>query len=516
MERVGSHNILRAAVLAGVVLGASGCMVGPDHQRPEIAMNAAWSGTGDPRVAADSTVEIAWWKTFQDPALDRLIELSYNQNLPLQVAGLRIMEARAQLGVANAALLPQNVDPNVLASANGVSEHAPNGALGDRHYGNYLVGFDAIWEPDFWGKYRREIKATRAQYGATVADYDDALVSLSADVARTYIVIRTFDVLLDLAHQNVTVQEEGLQIATARFRNGATSELDVAQATNLLESTRATIPTLEQGSQQAKNALSTLIGRPTGAVKDMLGTSRDIPVPQVSVGMPAELLRRRPDIRAAELRAIAQCDRIGVAKAQLLPSFQLFGSIGTQTSTGGGVPSGNSNLSNLFGPDSLAYNAGAGIFVPLLEYPRLMNNVRVEDARYQELLIQYVDTVIKAAQEVEDGMTGYLKQRDASVFAQNAVTAAQNAVKISLVQYREGSVDYQRVLDAQRTLLESQNKLTDTRSSAATSLIALYKALGGGWELRKEDAVVTESAKREMQNRTNWGGYLSNPQRPGH
>jgi NodT family efflux transporter outer membrane factor (OMF) lipoprotein len=511
----GMLRVARASLLASLAFGASGCLVGPDHKNPDVALNPAWTGASDPRLAPDSAVQVAWWKSFEDPSLDNLIEAAYHQNLPLQVAGLRIMEARAQLGISKAELLPQNVNPVAQAEAVGLSKHAANTALVDRSYGSYIVGFDAVWEPDFWGKYRRGIMATRALYGASVADYDDALVSLSADVARAYVFIRTYEALLGLAEENVKIQEEGLQIASSRFKNGATSELDVAQATNLLETTRSTIPVLQVNLQQSKNALSTLLGKPTGAVQAMLGPPRQVPVPRVSIGVPAELLRRRPDIRAAELRAIAQCDKIGVAKAQLIPSFSLFGSIGTQTSTGGSAISNNSNLGNLFGSDSLAYNAGAGIFVPLLEYPRLMNAVRVEDARYQELLTDYVNTVLKAAQEVEDGMVGYLKESDSTVFAQNAVTAAQTAVRISLVQYREGAVDFQRVLDSQRSLLEAQNSLTNTRSSAATYLIALYKALGGGWQLREGDNVVTESAKSEMQNRTNWGGYLSGEQRPG-
>ncbi len=502
-------------VLAAIALATTGCLVGPDYKRPETPMNAAWSANNDPRLA-DSAVEIAWWKTFNDPSLDQLIEIAYHQNLPLQVVGLRILEARAQLGVATAELFPQNVNPIASASAVGLSEHAANTAPADKNFGDYFVGFDAVWEPDFWGKYRRGIRAAKATFGATVADYDDALVSLSADVARTYVVIRTFNVLIELANENARLEEDGLKIAESRFSNGANSGLDVAQATTLLETTRASIPVLEIGLQHAQNALSTLLGRPTGFVQGLLGGAHDIPAPppRVAVGVPAELLRRRPDIRGAELRAIAQCDRIGVAKADLLPKFVLFGSIGTQTSSGGGPNSNNSSFLNLFGPGSLAYTAGVSVFWPILRYPQILNNLRVEDVRYQESLVEYVNTVIKAAQEVEDALVGYIKERDAAISQTNAVNAAQSAVQLALVQYREGAIDYQRVLDSQRVLLEAQNRLTDMRSSAVTNLIALYKALGGGWEIRSGDPVVTEAARREMEDRTNWGGYMSGPQRP--
>lgn len=363
------------------------------------------------------------------------------------------------------------------------------------------------------------MRAASADYLASVADYDDALVSLSAEVARTYAVIRTFEMLIDLARQNVRVQEEGQQIAESRFRNGATSELDVVQATNLLESTRATIPVLELGQRQAHNALSTLLGRPTGYVESLLGAPRGIPAPpaQVAVSVPAEMLRRRPDIRGAELRAVAQCERIGIAKAELYPSFVLFGSIGTQTTSGVGRTIFNttkSSFTNLFGAGSWTYNAGGSLLWPILYYPQLRNNVRVQDARFQQALVEYVNTVLQAAREVEDGMTGYLRQQDAAAFEENAVTAAESSVRLALVQYREGAVDFQRVLDSQRALLDSQNRLASTRSSAVTELIALYKALGGGWELRQGNPVVPGATQREMQDRTNWGGYFANPPSP--
>lgn len=242
----------------------------------------------------------------------------------------------------------------------------------------------------------------------------------------------------------------------------------------------------------------------------LLGTQHAIPAApaHVAIAVPAEMLRRRPDIRAAEFRAIAQCDRIGVAKADLYPKFVLFGSVSTQTSNYGGRLSNNSTLGNIFGPGSFAYTLGGSLVWPLINYKRIFNNVRVEDARFQESLVQYVQTVLAAAQEVEDGMTGYLRQSDATVFAQNAVTAAANAVKISIVQYREGAVDYQRVLKAQRQLLDSENLLTNSQSAAITNLIALYKALGGGWELRMDNPVVNDTLVDEMQRRTNWGGYF--------
>lgn len=488
------------------------CTVGPDYVRPSAPVNAAWSEQHDPRVAPNAAIDIAWWKTFDDPTLGTLIELAYHQSLPLQIAGLRILEARAQLGVAVGNQWPTG-GPTARADAVGISEHAANQSFADHRFGEYQVGFDAQWEVDFWGKYRRGVRAANAEYLATVADYDNALVALTAEVARTYVAIRTYDLLLEMARSNEQIQQEGYEIAQARFKNGATSELDVMQAQALLETTRSTIPTLQLSRIQAANALSTLLGRTTGYVATVVAEPGVLPRPpaQIAIGVPAEVLRRRPDIRAAEFRAIAQCDRIGMSKAELYPKFTLFGFIGTASSQFGGRLANNSSITNLFGPGSLMWNLGGSVLWPILNYKRILNDVRVQDARYQEALVDYVNTVITAAQEVEDGLTGYLREQDSAVFAQNAVTASEQAVKLALVQYREGSVDYTRVLDTQRSLLDSQNRLINTQSAAVTNLIALYKALGGGWELRIGNPVVNDVIVDEMRRRTNWGGYFSHP-----
>ncbi len=493
----------------GLLLEASGCTVGPNFTRPTAPVPQGWTAAGNPRVAARAAEDSRWWKTFNDPVLDRLIELAYQQNLPLQVTGLRIVEARAQLGIATGRQYPQLQVATASAAAVGVSENQVIPGH-DRNYGSFQLGFDAAWEMDFWGKYRRGVQAETAVLMATVADYELALVSLNAEVARTYVTIRTFEVLIDQAEQNARLQEQALEIAQSRFRNGATSELDPTQALTLLQSTRASIPRLQIGLQQARNALSTALGRPSGAVESLLLGAKQIPraPTQVAVGVPAEMLRRRPDIRSAELNAAAQCARIGVAKADLFPSFTLFGTVGLQTTAGGGTSV------NLFSSKSLYYSVGPRIFWPFFNYGRLTNNVRVEDARFQQLLVNYRDTVLRAAQEVEDALAGFINSQEELVFEQGAVTAAQRAVELSLTQYREGATDYQRVLDAQRSLLEQQNELTQSNSSVATSLIALYKALGGGWELRQGQPVVPEATQNEMKARTGWGGLLSPPPAP--
>ncbi len=420
------------------------------------------------------------------------------------------------MGIALGQQYPQQQEVFGSAAQVGLSQNAPNGALPEHNYWDYQLGFDAVWELDFWGKFRRDVEAAQADWLASAADYDNALVSLTAEVARTYTVVRTSEVLIQITLANVKVQEDGLAIAESRFRNGATTELDVTQARTLLESTRASIPRLQTQLQQAQNALSTLLGQPTGVVRALLDKQRGIPTApaQVAVSVPAELLRRRPDIRSAELFAAAQSARIGIAKADLYPRFTLFGEIGFQTSSQGGARSNNADVGNIFDSDSLFYSFGPGFQWPIFNYGRIENNVRVQDARFQQLLVNYQDTVLRAAQEVEDALIGFLNEQEARVFDQNAVNAAQRSVEIALAQYREGAVDYQRVLDTQRALLLEESNLARTYSSIATNLIALYKALGGGWELRQGQPIVAESTQAEMQQRTDWGRLLPPPPAP--
>jgi len=502
--------ILVSVSRLGVLLALGGCAVGPTFKTPQATVNESWRLESDPHLSTQTASDSLWWRTFGDSALDRLVELAYRQNLPLQIAGLRIVEARAQLAVVTGKQYPQIQMATASATALGISENVVNIPNLPRHFGTYQVGFDAAWELDFWGKYRRGVEAEAATLLGSVADYDSALASLIAEVARTYVVVRTFEVLIAQTQENVRVQEQALEIAESRFRNGATSELDPTQATSLLQSTRASIPQLTTGLEQARNALSTLLGQPPGTVNALLAGPKEIPkAPEkVFVGVPAEMLRRRPDIRSAELLAAAQCARIGVAKAELYPSFSILGTIGLQASTAPTVSH------NLFTPNALTYAIGPQINWPFLNYGRLTNGVRVEDARFQELLVGYRDTVLKAAQEVEDALTGFINAEATMVLEQAAVVAAARSVEIALAQYREGAVDYQRVLDAERSLLQQQNSLAQTRSSAVTDAIALYKALGGGWELRQGQPVIPAETEREMKERTNWGDLLSQPRAP--
>jgi NodT family efflux transporter outer membrane factor (OMF) lipoprotein len=504
-------SLLGAAAVSGVA-----CSVGPDFKPPAATVADRWRTGADPRVSAQAAVDAVWWKSFNDPALDRLVAVAYGQNLPLQIAGLRILEARAQMAVATGRQFPQvqsvfgSATLNRLSQNSVVAQALPAGTTLPKNFGDFQLGFDAAWELDFWGKYRRGVEAEAANLLASVADYYASVVSLTAEVARTYVNLRTFEVLIDQAEANARIQEESLGIAEARFKNGATSELDATQAASQLESTRATVPELRAGLEQARNALATLLGQPAGTVDAYLGGPKQIPnAPEkVGIGVPADMLRRRPDIRTAELLAAAQCARIGVAKSELYPSFTLLGSIGLETTAS------HAGTKSLFSQRSLFYTVGPRINWPFFTYGRLTNGVRVEDARFQQLLVSYRDTVLKAAQEVEDALVGFVNAQEAAVHETRSVSSAHRSVEISLVQYREGATDFQRVLDAQRSLLQEQNRLAQSTSSVATNVIALYKALGGGWEARQGQPIVPEQMQREMKERTNWGDMLSTPEAP--
>ena len=484
----------------------SGCTtLGPDFKRPEAALEKTWLEQEQPVVETVASEYSQWWTVFNDPVLNGLIEKAYQQNLPVQVAGLRILEARAQLGIAIGAQYPQLQQAAGALSRSRISENQPNyNPAIDNNFWQANAGFDAAWELDFWGRYRRGVESAAANLGSQVASYDSALVSLSAEVARVYVTIRTQQEALAVAKANAAIQQRGYEIADIRFRAGAVSQLDPAQALTQLRDTQAQIPTLEGSIRQSRNALSILLGMPPQDLSGLLGEG-SIPAPPatVAVGMPADLLRRRPDIRQAELQAAAQSALIGVAESELYPRLSLVGSIGFVSSD-----TGRSDLGELFKGDSLAYGFGPSFSWPVFNYGRLKNNVRVQDARLEQLLTTYRNTVLEAAREVEDGLAGFLAARHTTEYLHDSVDAAQLAVDLSLIQYREGAVDFQRVLDSQQRLLSAQDAYTRSRGEIVTNLVATYKALGGGWELRAGQGFLPEATEQRMRERTDWGELI--------
>ena len=455
---------------------------------------------------------VEWWQVLGDPVLNELVALAHDNNNNLKIAGLRVLEARAILGIATGNQYPQAQFAFGDATAIQSSEsNANTGGGGDLAFTQYNLGVSASWELDFWGRFRRGVEAADANFLASVASYDDLLVLLTAQVADAYAVVRTNEEQLRIAHENVTAQQRSYEITDVIFRNGAGNELDVQRARTLLLSTQASIPNLHITLRQAQNALSTLLGMPPSDLSALLGENGKLPgMPsRIMVGVPAEMLRQRPDVRGAELLAMAQNARVGVATADLYPSFSLVGTLGLAAAGGTDTTrTGDNGFSELFRSESITYTAGASFVWPFFNYGRIENNIRVEDARLQQALIQYRETVLQAAREVEDAMAAFDGTRQQDLILTEAVKAAHRSSELSLLRFQEGFADYQRVIDAQQSLIAQQQRYVSNRGAAIRSLIALYRGLGGGWQSAEQRHFVDEESRQEMEQRTDWDDLL--------
>jgi NodT family efflux transporter outer membrane factor (OMF) lipoprotein len=480
----------------------SGCTkLGPNFEQPESQLPEHWDEAEDPVFKEQSAKEnIQWWTLFNDTVLNQLINTAYEQNLTLRTAGLRVLEARARLG-----LVKGNIYPQVQEMNGDVLTIGTTGPAADRYYNAASVGFDAAWEMDFWGKFRRSIESADAGLLADIANYDDVLVTLTAEVARTYITIRTLEERIRLTVKNRKIQQDALQLVMHQFEAGTVTELDVLQAKTLLSTTEAAIPNLQNLLQQNRNGLAILLGFLPRDLSKLLHGEEKIPVvsSDIAVGLPAELLRRRPDIRQAELQAAAQSALVGVALTELYPSFTLFGSLGWSANDAGG-----NSLGDIFTSNGFSYTFGPAFKWNIFNYGRLKNQVRIEDARLEQLLTTYQNTVLNAAREVEDSMAGLVYAQQEAGFLGQGVETSKRSMELSTLQYQEGLADYQRVLDSTRALTQKQDQYAQLQGTIATQFISLYKALGGGWQIRIADDFVPQTVKREMQERTDWGNLL--------
>jgi NodT family efflux transporter outer membrane factor (OMF) lipoprotein len=500
------------AALAAL-LGVGGCMVGPDYETPEAEVNSAWLEPAEnlegPRLEIDR--EIEWWRSFNDPTMTALIEKAVSQNLTLRTAGLRVLEARARRGLAVGEFFPQMQELFGSISQRQLSENEIAG-MGDQSYAEAAFGLEAAWELDFWGKFRRGIEASDAELLADVANYDAALVSLIADVATNYIVARSLQERIKIAAQNVELQRETLDLTRTRFELGAVSELDVATAKSTLNTTQATIPVLQDDLRQAKLALGVLLGQPPSELEAELGSPDDTPTgvpiapPSIAAGVPADLLRRRPDIRAAERFAAAQSARIGIATADLYPSISIAGSTGFIAADFDTSP--GPELSDLFNSSSFAGFLGLRLNWPVLNYGRIENTIRAQDARFEQAVAAYQESVLRAAADVEAGLSIFLRAQERSGYLAMSVEAAQRSVELSLIQYRAGAADFIRVNDAQTVLAQQQDQLVVSHASVAIGAVTAYRALGGGWEIRENTEFVDAATAARMRERTDWGDIL--------
>ena len=486
-----------ATVISLVVLLLSGCInLGPDYQLPEVEVEPDWIEIEDSRVTSEPSNDPKWWKSaFQDPEIDNLVEAALQQNLTLRSAGLRVLQSQQQLAIAVGNQYPQQQQATGSASRQKDS---------DIIFNNYNLGLTLGWEIDFWGRFSRQVESASAGLDASVANYDGALVSMVSQAANNYILIRTYQERIEVARINIKLQAESLRIAQAKFDAGAVSELDVDQAESLLNNTKATLSSLEVSLQQFKNALAVLLGNPPQEFNGLLTKKGSIPAAQtdVALGMPQDLIRRRPDVRVAERQLAAQSAQIGFAVTELYPHLTIGGGIGTSAMESGDLFESNSETWNLFG--MFEWN--------IFNYGRLQSNVRLQDARFQQLLIDYRNTVLQAQGETENAIVAYLKSHEQFQSYSLAAAASQRAVDVATIQYQEGAIDFNTLISTLNATQQQQDLMTATQGSVATSLVQVYKALGGGWEIRdNRDPVdlLPATMKDEMRERTRaWDGVL--------
>jgi NodT family efflux transporter outer membrane factor (OMF) lipoprotein len=483
------------------VLGLSGCVrLGPDFQSPKPSWIDRWSS---PALEQSSQRSLnpdlrQWWQVFGDPLLDHLIAAADAYNSDLKIAGLRVMEARAQLGIAQSGRYPQLQQASADSLYFNRRQSGGNNPQ-DSHFWQYSAGFDIGWELDFWGRFSRAIESADASYFAAQANYEDVLVLLRAQVADTYFSLRTTEARLRVARENAKQQKRNFEITEKLFNSGQQAELDLQQARTQYLGTLSTIPNFEDQLLRTRNALAVLIGQPPGALPQLVDNEGLIPLVDRAVlqDVPASLLLRRPDVRAAELNIAAQSALIGVAETDFYPSLTLLGSIVWSADT----LNGTSRSLDLVGGPSLRWN--------LFDHGQISNNVRVQDARLQQLIEAYRDKVRQAAREADDAANGLIKSLERERILREAEVAAKRSLVLASAQYLEGYSDFQRVLDAQRALLEQQDNYLVSRSNAVSNVIALYKALGGGWYSARP--IVDPATRQDMKKRTDWGDLLDEP-----
>ncbi len=456
-----------SAAVIWLALNMAGCAaVGPDYITPEIQSPAAWNSNlpaGISSRAADPRMLSEWWKTFNDPVLSDLIERAVAGNSDIKQAKTRIREARARRGITQADDFPK------IDASGSLTTRRSNGSESKL----YSVGFDAGWEVDIFGGILRSVEAADANIESEQENLRDVLVSLLAETALNYIDVRTYQSRLEVAEANLVAQQETYRLTQARYKAGLGDELAVQQASYNLEQTRSRIPTLRSGLESAKNRIAVLLGKTPGSLHAELKAYKPIPVirSEIAAGIPADILRRRPDIRGAERNLAAQTARVGVATADLYPKFTLNGSLGLDSLSSGSLFSGDSR-SHSFGPrlSWRIFDAGA-----------IRQNIEIQSALQEQALIQYEATVLSALEEVENALTVYAEEQNRGQSLNKGTRAAQEAAKLAGNKYAAGLTDFNNVLEAQRSLLNLQDQTAENKGNIIADLVRLYKALGGGW-----------------------------------
>jgi NodT family efflux transporter outer membrane factor (OMF) lipoprotein len=496
----------RYLALLCAALALNACTtLGPDFQRPDVTWLDDWQTSlygqaATPQQQAEADLRF-WWTLFDDDALNRLIESARQANPSLRIAGLRILESRAQLGIARSNLYPQS--QQLGGAVDYVNTRRRGGDLpnDDEDFFSYQSGFNLAWEMDFWGRFRRGIESADAAFFASIDNQRNLQVLLSAQVADLYYAYRTTELRIRIARENAAIQKRSFEITQRLYQGGERGELDLQQARTQYLATLATIPELQITLTKTRNALAALLGRPPGDLAELAGWSEELPdvEPLAIQGIPAQLLMRRPDISAAAWEVAVQSAQIGIAEADFYPSVVLFGSIGW---------SGDSRSAS---PDTGRLTVGPGVSWNILDHGRIANNVRVQDARLQQLIEQYQDTVLQAAREIDDAAISVVKAAEQRQVLSESVVAARRSLELANTRYREGYADFQRVLDAQRSVFAQAERELVNQGSHVSAVIALYKALGGGWFDAPVQQLIPAQTRDTMEQRSDWGDLLDSP-----
>src|SRR5882724_624307 len=471
-------SFVACSSVVAVLLFLSGCAVGPNYHSPQTKAPGRWNASPAGGETNSAITATKWWTKFNDPELDSLVGRAVRSNLDLRIAQARVREARAQYGIASADLWP-TLDGSSSYARQRQSKHQPlvdSVPLPGVPFENnvYQAGFDASWEIDVFGGKRRAKQAAGAQVSASEFGHRDALITLLGDVARNYVELRGYQGRLAIANQNIEAQERTLAITRNRFAKGLSSDLDVQQASTILATTRAEVPTLESSIETSIHRLEVLLGEQPGTLQAELSEASPIPAqpPVVPVGLPSELLLRRPDIRQAERQLAAATANIGAAKADLFPKFFLTGAAGLQSVS----------ASDWFTGDSKLWSVGPTMQWRIFDAGRIRGNIKVQNARQEAALATYEKAVLTAFEEVENGLVLYAKEQVRRRSLQDAVVSSQKSLDTANKLYANGLTDFLRVLDAERSLYQSQDSLVQSDRTITANLISLYKSLGGGWE----------------------------------
>ncbi len=492
----------RLIVLCGALLLGACTTLGPDYQEPEVDWVRDWQPSTPMTEQTGSEVDLEfWWQLLQDPALNSLIEAARQDSPTLRIAGLRILESRALLGIAGSSLYPQVQQVNGAVAY--VNSSQSGGALGNSSdsLGSYQAGFSLGWELDFWGRFKRGIESADAAFFASVANQQDVQVLLAAQVADLYYAYRTTQLRITIARDNAKIQKRSYEITTRLYESGQNSELDVQQAKTQYITTLSAIPELEITLTQVRNSLGVLLGRPPGELAELNGPFDRLPaINNATVeAIPANLMLRRPDVRLAAWQVAAQSAQIGIAEADYYPAISLLGSIGWSGSSVSGSP------------DVGTLGLGPALTWNVFDHGRIANNIRVQDSRLQQLIVGYQQNVLQAAREIDDALVSLVKTKEQQDLLDESVQASRRALELANSRYQEGYADFQRVLDAQRAAVSQDERLLLNQSSHVSAIVALYKALGGGWTDTPVTQWIPVDDRETMQQRTDWGELLTTP-----